>query len=47
MTKIHSSIAVLHAAGLLHCTDKLIFLKRLQQKAPREFNRRLKEWGNG
>lgn len=42
--KIHSSVAVLHRAGLLHITDKLLFLKRLQEKSPREFNRRLKEW---
>lgn len=45
--KIHSSVAVLHRAGLLHITDKLIFLKRLQEKSPREFNRRLKEFANG
>lgn len=41
--KIHSSVAVLHRAGLLHFTDKLLFLKRLQEKSPREFNRRIKE----
>ncbi len=41
---IHSSVAVLHRAGLLHFTDKLLFLKRLQEKSPREFNRRIKEW---
>lgn len=42
--KIHSSVAVLHRAGLLQVTDKLLFLKRLQKKSPREFNRRIKEW---
>ncbi len=45
--KIHSSVAVLHRAGLLQVTDKLLFLKRLQTKSPREFNRRIKEFGNG
>lgn len=45
--KINSSVAVLHRAGLLHFTDKLLFLKRLQEKSPREFNRRLKEFANG
>lgn len=45
--KIPSSVAVLHRAGLLHITDKLLFLKRLREKSPREFNRRIKEFANG
>lgn len=42
--KIHSSVMVLHKAALLRWTDSLLLLKRLQAKAPREFNLRLKEW---
>jgi len=45
--RIYSSVGVLLSAGVLPWTERLIFLKRLRDKAPREFNRRMKERGNG
>lgn len=44
MTKIHCSIPTLFGEGVMRLTAARMQLDRLRNKAPREFNRRVKEF---